>query len=384
MSHIVLLTPDGIQLAKIERAVEWQFVRTANDLGWFTVRLGTIDPRLLSVDNLLEFYRTPIGSAPVLMGVGFLRAWQYAEDDTGSVSVVLNGPDQMDLLARRIVAYTDPESTWNKGPDYADDLIKDVVSENMGPTSTDPWYNRGRAYPASHFSIAPKQSLGRSDTQLTFQFRDVLAVLQDAAAYSGWPSSDSAFTGLPVWFDLDYIGAAKFLFRTWVPIRGIDRTLGTAIAPLVFSRQAGNLSAPALRFDYTTEKNIVYGLGPGIGENRMVDPENDVPRENLSIWNLREGICPATEETTLQGVANRAYSKMQELRPRVVFEGQLIDTPKTRFGIDWGYGDIVTVRFQEMEFDGRIDTFDFRMSKDGEESVTAAVTITKALEGKPD
>jgi hypothetical protein len=115
-----------------------------------------------------------------------------------------------------------------------------------------------------------------------------------------------------------------------------------------------------------------------------LDPENDVPRENLSIWNLREGICPATEETTLQGVANRAYSKMQELRPRVVFEGQLIDTPKTRFGIDWGYGDIVTVRFQEMEFDGRIDTFDFRMSKDGEESVTAAVTITKALEGKPD
>jgi hypothetical protein len=380
----MLLTPDGNQLAKLEGMVACEFVRTANDIGWFTVQLGDIDPRFLSVDNILEFYRTPVGSAPILMGVGFLRSWEYSEDDTGAVGVLLNGPDQMDLLARRIVAYTDPKSMWEKGPDYADDLMKDVVSENMGPTSTDPWYNRGRAYPASHFSIAPKESLGRDNTIQTFQFRDTIAVLQELAAYSGWPSSDDNFVGKPVWFDLDYVGPAKFMFRTWVPIRGIDRTLGTAIAPLVFSRQAGNLSGPVLRFDYASEQNIVYGLGPGEGEDRMVDPENDVPRENLSIWNLHEGVCPATEETTLLGVAKRAYSKMQEMRPRVVFEGQLVDTPKTRFGVDWGYGDIITVQFQGMEFDGRIDTFDFKMEMDGRESVTAAVTITKALEGKPD
>jgi hypothetical protein len=382
MSHVILRTPDGIQLAKIEQTVGWQFVRAANAVGWFTMRLGSIDRRLLSVDNLFEFYRTPDGSAPVFMGVGLLRSWEYAEDDTGAVTVALNGPDQVDLLNRRIVAYTDPQSMWEKGPDYADDLMKDVVSENMGPTSTDPWYSRGRAYPATHFSIAPKEHRGRSDTQLTFQFRELLAVLQDMANYSTWPTY--AFDGLPVWFDLDYIGPAKFMFRTWVPIRGIDRTLGTNVAPLVFSRQAGNLSQPVLRFDYTDEKNIVYGLGPGTGVNRMVDPENDVPRENLSIWNLHEGVCPATEESTLLGVAKRAYQKMQEMRPRVVFTGQLIDTPQTRFGIDWGYGDIVTIRFREMEFDGRVDGYSYAMDAEGRETVTADVTITKALEGKPD
>lgn len=384
MSHVIILTPDGNQLAKIEQAIRWQFVRTANDLGWFNLTLGKVDPRLLSVDNLLEFYRTPLGSAPVLMGVGFLRSWVYGEDPTGSVSVELNGPDQMDLLNRRIVAYVEETAMWDKGPDYADDLMKDVVSENMGPTSTDPWYNRGRAYPASHFSIAPKESLGRSDTQMVIQFREVLAVLQDMADYSSWPSSDDAFIGTPVWFDLDYIGPAEFMFRTWVPIRGIDRTLGTNVAPLVFSRQAGNLSNPRLRFDYSDEVNIAYGLGPGTGDNRMVDPENDVPRERLSIWNLQEGVAPAQEEDTLIGVAVRAYHKMQEKRPHVIFEGELVDTPQTRFGVDWGYGDIVAVRFQGMEFDGRVDGYNYTMDEEGRESVTANVTITKALEGKPD
>lgn len=384
MSHVILRTPDGIQLAKIEKAVRWEFARAANAVGWFTLQVGDIDPRLLSVDNLFEFYRTPVGSAPVFMGVGLLRSWEYVEDETGSVTVVLNGPDQVDLLNRRIVAYVEETTMWEKGPGYADDLMKDLVSENMGPTSTDPWYNRGREYPASHFSIAPKQSLGRDDAQLTCQFREVLAVLQDLANYSGWTSGDDAFVGKPVWFDLDYIGPAEFMFRTWVPIRGVDRTLGTAIAPLVFSREAGNLSTPILRFDYTQEENIVYGLGPGDGASRMVDPENDVPRENLSIWNLHEGVCPATEESTYQGIANRAYQKMQEMRPRVVFEGKLVDTAQTRFGIDWGYGDVVTVRFQGMEFDGRVDGYNYTMDEDGREGVTANVTITKALEGKPD
>jgi hypothetical protein len=384
MSHIILRTPDGEQLAKLEHLIDWEFVRVANDVGWFTVRASDLDRRLLSVDNLLEFYRTPVGASPVLMGVGFLRTWEYQEGEAGAMLVTLSGPDQVDLLNRRIVAYVEETAMWQKGPDYADDLMKDVVSENMGPTSTDPWYGRGREYPASHFSIAPKEHLGRDTCQMTIQFRSVLAVLQDMANYSAWPSSADAFVGKPVWFDLDYVGPAQFVFRTWVPNRGIDRTLGTGIAPLVFSREAGNLSTPRLRYEYSEEENIVYGLGQGEGADRMVDPENDVPRERLSIWNLREGVVPATEETDLLGVAKRAYSEMQAMRPRIVFEGQLVDTPNTRFGVDWGYGDIVAVRFQGMEFDGRVETFDYRLETDGSESIVASVTITKALEGKPD
>lgn len=383
MSHIILRTSDGIQLAKLEGLVQWQLVRVANDVGWFTVQAADLDRRLLSVDNILEFYRTPRGSAPVLMGVGFLRSWEYIEDDSGKLTVRLAGPDQMDLLRRRVVAYN-TASYWTKGPDYADDLMKDIVSENMGPTSGDPWYSRGRNYDSAYFSIAPKEHKGRSDAQMNIQYRNVLTILQDLADFSGWPSSDTTWVGQPIWFDLDYRGDAKFVFRTWGPNRGIDRTLGTAIAPLLFSREAGNLSNPRLKFDYTKEQNIVYGLGPGEGTDRMVDPENDVPRERASIWNIIEGCTPATEETTLLGVAKRAYQAMQAARPQVIFEGQLVDTPQTRFGVDWGYGDIVSVRFQSMEFNGRVNTFNYSMTEDGRETIVADVSITEALEGKPD
>lgn len=382
MSHIVLRTHDGILLTEIENVIEWDFARTTNDLGWFTVRLTDIDPRLLSTDNILEFYRTPSGSPPILLGVGFLRYWEWVELEDGSASIRLGGPDQMDLAARRVVAYNDPEANWHKdGP--ADDLIKAVIRENMGTLATDPWYNRGRSYPADHFIVAPDESKGR-DIEKQFQYRNTLEVIREMADASGWPSEDDDFIGLPVFFDCIYVGPARFEFRTWSPLRGVDRTIGTQVAPLIFSKEAGNLSSPVLRFDYAEEQNIIYGLGTGDGTSRMVDPENDVPRENLSIWNLHEGIVPATEETTILGVAIRAFNRMQERRPRVYFQGNLLDTPQTRFGVDWGYGDVVSIRYRGQEFDGRVDKFYVHVDSLGGEVLTAQVSITKALEGKPD
>lgn len=381
MSHIVLRTPDGVMLTMLEGVVSWDFARTFNDIGWFNVVMEDLDPRFLAVDNLLEFYRTPVGVSPILLGVGFLRSWEWAENERGASSLTLKGPDQIDLLNRRVVAYTDPEARWNKSG-FADDLMKEVVSENMGPTSTDPWYNRGRQYDPVYFSIAPDEGKGKSIV-LEFQFRNVLAVLQDMASASAWPSEGDDWESLTVFFDCDYVAPGAFVFRTWSPLRGVDRTIGSQIAPLIFSREAGNIANPSLRFDYSEEENIVYGLGQGDGEDRMVDPENDVPRERLSIWNIREGIAPATEEATIQGVAWRAYVRMQEQRPQIVFQGDLLDTPQSRFGVEWGFGDLVTVRYRGFEFDGRVDTFVLACDASGGERLTAAVTITKAIEGKP-
>jgi hypothetical protein len=381
MSHIVIRTHDGIELALLQDTIEWDFARVANDIGWFTLRVnGDLDRRLLHVDNLLEFYRTPPGTAPILLGVGMLRYWEWGESG-GTTTLTLGGPDQMDLLNRRIVAYKSPEANWSKS-DFADDMIKAVVRENMGTLATDPWYNRGRSYRAANFSVAPDEGRGKS-VELSFQFRNVLAVLQEISDASAWPSQDDNWVPKTVLFDCDYIAPAVFLFRTWVPMRGVDRTIGSAISPIIFSREAGNLDLPTLRFDYTEEENIVYGLGQGTGTSRTVDPENDVPRENLSIWNLREGIEPATEEDTIQGVAWRAFLAMQEARPRVIFSGDLVDTPQTRFGVEWGYGDLVTIQHMGMQFDGRVDSFNVHSGADGE-TVRAGVTITKALEGKPD
>lgn len=382
MSHITLRTGDGQLLGNVPNITRWQYARQSNDIGWFRIECAELDKRLLNVDRILEFYRTVGTLRPILLGVGFLRSWEWKDQPDGSVQMTLEGPDQIDLIARRVVAYN--TEAYYKKTDYADDMIKAIVRENMGTLALDPWYSRGRAYDSSLFTVAPDEGQGRSVTK-TFQYRNTLEAIKDAADASTWPSADNNWIGVPIYFDLEYVGPAEFVFKTYANRRGIDRTIGTnSIAPIIFSQEAGNLSEPSLKFDYSEEQNIVYGLGPGQGEDRMVDPENDVPRERLSPWNLREGIVPATEESTLLGVAWHAYQAMQDRRPRVVFSGKLVDTPTTRFGVDWGFGDEVTVRYQGFEFDGKVDSFVFTVEPDGRELLEATVSITKALEGHPD
>jgi hypothetical protein len=178
------------------------------------------------------------------------------------------------------------------------------------------------------------------------------------------------------------------MFNTWADLRGVDRTIGTEIAPIVFSQESGNLSKPLLRFDYNEEVNFCHGGGQGQGDEREVDPENDEPRSQLSIWNRREAFqdareCPAGEAPTYC-IANKAFDRMQSGRPMVLFEGDLVDTPTTRFGVDWFYGDKVTVQYRGYELDGRVDQFSVNVKEDGTEIIVARVSILEAIEGHPD
>lgn len=382
MSHIIVRTGDGQLLGVLPNVKTWQYARQLNDVGWWKVVCSDIDRRWLDVDRIFEFYRTVRGAGEVLLGTGFLRTYEWSEGDAGASVLTMQGPDPIDLLARRVIAYNTPTSTWQKSG-HADDLMKEVVDENMGPGSSDPWYGRGRAYDAALFHIAADEGKGQQ-IEMQFHWRNVLAVLQNLAEASAWGSQDDGYIGYPIVFDLEYVGPAEYEFRTYSPIRGIDRTLASNVAPVIFSKEAGNLSSPSLAYDYSEERNIIYGLGPGEGENRMVDPENDPVRERLSPWNLHEDVVPATECSTLLSVAWRAFLRMEEKRPRVVFSGKLMDTAFTRFGVDWNFGDIVTVRYRGMEFDGTVDSFMAEGSEDGSETVTATMRITKALEGHPD
>ena len=381
--RLALRTHDGQLLTVLDNVISWTLVRKANEIGqWNVIIDPNFDRRFLQADNLIEFWRKPEGGAETLLGVGFMRSWEWATDDEGHETLTIAGPDVLELLARRIVQnYAETSYTNKSGP--ADDLIKEIVYEQYLSTAArlgDLYYSRSSALPATIFSIAPDMSLGET-VGCECAWRDIFPVLQELAVGS-WNA------GTMIYFDLEYVGPGQFMLQTWAGLRGVDRSIGSGVVPVIFSQEAGNLAHPVLRFDYSDEVNFAYGGGQGQGTARETDPENDEPRSQLSLWNRREAFadareCPAGESPTYC-IATKAYNRMQDGRPKVIFEGDLLDTQTTRFGIDWGYGDKVTIRHRGMEFDGRVDMFTVTISPDGAETVTARVSILETIEGHPD
>ena len=381
---IVLRTHDGEMLTQIDKAIRWELVRTANSIGWWTVILSAdFDRRFLGVDRLVEFWREPTGGHESLLGVGFMRYWEWFEDRKGAEYIRCGGPDQIGLLNRRIVANA-AGTVYTQKTDYADDMMKAIVDEQYISTANrvgDIYYTRSSAISADHFEVAPDESKGKELTK-EFAWRRVYDVLKELAEASAWPTS-SGDDSFPIYFENVYVAPAKFVFRTYANQLGIDRTATAGIAPIIFSKEAGNLANPSLRWEYTDEVNLCYGGGQGQGAARMIDPENDPPRHNLTVWNYQESFKDARECEVILCVAQAARVEMQSKRPFVEFNGDLLDTPKTRFGVDWDFGDKVTIRYQGFSFDGLVESFKLAVDEDGREILDASVRIFQAIEGRP-
>lgn len=366
-----LLTHDGETLRQIEGIHNLEYVRVLNSPGWFTLTLPINYPRdLIDVDRLVEIWRQPEGGDDVLMMVGFMRKWTYRKDARGTELLVVSGPDQIDLLSRAVIGFAAGEPESDKS-DFADDMLKEIVFENKGAGAGLTPEGRFRGYPAANFSIAGDESAAPS-IERAFAWRSMLPVLQEIA-------DTSRNLGDPLWFDL-VPGAdpATFEFRTTIGVLGIDRSLSTGIAPIVFSEEAGNLAQPVLTEDWSEEWNYVWGGGQGEGTARLIDTENDLNRILRSIWNRREIFQDAREQATALGVASKAFQRMESSRPVLNFSADLLDTPKARFGAEWNFGDKVSARYKGFEFDGLIQRVTVRLNEDGEEKLDARMEVDLA------
>ena len=368
--RIDLLTHDGEPLRTIQQFTRLEYVRVLNDLGWFTLVLPEDYPEaLLAPDNLFEIWREPEGAEPQLQMVGFLRKWSWESASDGTELLTLSGPDQLRLLDPATIAYEAGEAEADK-TGFADDVIKAIVREARGALAGNDAEGRPKRFPAANFAVDPDVGQGQS-IERRFSWRQVLPVIQEIA-------EASRHQGTPVYFDCVPAGRAQFQFRTWVNVRGADRTLSGGLQPVIFSKEAGNLGDPSLIEDWTQEINYVWGGGQGEGLARVIDTENDLPRMNRSLWNRRDIFQDAREEVTVLGVANRAFERMQAGRPRLFFSGDLRDTPQSRYGVDWGFGDKATARYRNQEFDGIVRTIQITVDDSGREDLRARLEVELA------
>lgn len=371
--RLVLFTDDGLELkARLDQVESYSYWRAANAVGGFKMVLKPdFDVSLIDVDHLIYFWRQAQGGEELCMCVGFCRKWGWFENAEGHDRFFVEGTDQLDLIDRRIIAYyanSDGESTMGYN---ADAQIQYIVILNMGAGAPLDEAGRPRAYDANYFNVMGYTYHGPV-IRRSFAWRYVLPTIQEIA-------QSSRDLGYPLYFDVvPSADPAHFEFQTYIPYLGMNRG-STSAVPVIFSKEEQNLAEPRWEEDWFEERNYVYGGGQGEDDNRMIDPEDDVWRMHKSIWNRRECFQDAREEDTIQGVANKAYERMQRERPVVRFQGVILDTPKTRFGKDFMYGDVVACRYQEREFDAMIDAFRISVDETGEENLEIRTEVEYAF-----
>lgn len=366
MSYELYLANDrGERLQLLDKVVRFNYSKTINGIGRGQfVFPDSYDFTLFKRDYRIEVFRSPSPTASKkLENIYFIR--RRIGDTLAGGQIQLNtfASDPNELLMRRIVAYNSGSSEADK-TDEIDDMMKAIVRENMGTLAA-----ADRDWTASGFSVQVDVSLGPSITK-AFSRRNVLDVLQDL--------SEAARTnGTEVYFAVVPTTTTTFEFQTFIEQPGVDRRY-EGEDPLVFSLERGNLGAPMLEDDYEDEISYVYAGGQGEGDTRDIQVSSDNALINESIWNRREGFRDARHQSASAGVLTDADAMLSASRPRRRFHASLLSVKNSRYGIDWNWGDRVTVEYLGQRLNALVRSVSVSVDRNGDETVMGRVEIEDA------
>jgi hypothetical protein len=287
--------------------------------------------------------------------IGFHRTPQHQITEADSRIFTSYSRGLLDLIKRRSIRYYADTDGSAKGPGPADDVIKDYVRENAGPLAT---------------------TANNRVTDGIIPGLTIAANLSQAAIYEGadaWRNLLEAITDIGehnrVDFDVVWLGAASFEFRTYWPQKGTDRRAGTPTA-VVFGPAQGNLMNPSHTISRTDEITSVLVLGPGEGPLRDTTLVNAPPVIVAeSPFNLIEQDQNASNEDREAALIAIGNQVLYEKRAIVNFTFEPIQTPYTAYQKHYFLGDIVTCTFGPIRADVKIRAVTVSLSEN-EERIT--------------
>jgi len=362
--EIVLARDTGVRLMNINEAYRFEYIRKVNDVGAFEIMLpGDFDAPMLEAgyDRRIEFWRKPPAGNMQREFLGFVKKTRWQTDANGFTTLTVSGPGVNDLLARRyVLVYT--TMTRVQKNDYADDMMKLVVFQNMGGGVG---VATGRAISTSYFTVGPLQSLGPV-VSLEFPWQNQLDTLLDIAAAARG-------AGTSVYFDIVPTTSAALQFQTFINQRGTDRRRRYHARPVVFSQEMGNLEMPQLEIDYTDEKSTFYVTGVGTGLQQNFVGWGDATRQTRSIFAWNEGYFPSQADTGAK-LNDIGRAKLDEANVRYRFTGLLKDTAESQYGYHWFFGDRVSIDAFGIQTSAMVDMVRIAMNEDGVETLEASVS----------
>ena len=352
-----------MRLADASSFVSLSYNRAVNDVGSLTLTLPETFPTqyIIAPDGRIEVWRKLDTGREYLdtETTWLIKKVTTDRDDSGRVTLAIDADTPLGILREpgRFVNYAAGTANASVTAAY-DDAIKAVARTNIGSTA-------GASRDLSALiSIAADLGLAPSGSK-SFAWRDCLKVMQELA-------NSSAQEGVYLAFDIAATTQSTFEFRTYIQQRGVDHRFPGGMNPVILSPEFGNIGACTLSTDWRQEVTFALAGGRGEGADRLTASDQDDVRIGLSPFGLREKFVNSTQYETTTGLAAEASAVVRQSRPRTLFRGKILDVPGTRYGVQWAWGDYVTVQAFGQSFDARIDAVEVKVER-GKETITAWV-----------
>jgi len=300
-----------------------EYVRVENDYGAsiLTLPLGSWKWEDFHEDDILEIWRDKGGSIQLQNQTAyFVRDWRFYTDSRGKDFAEILAYDANYLLDGAIVNFA-AESAQAAKTDYADDMIKEVVTENL--------VSRG----LGKITVASDLSAAASFTK-HFAWRNVLTVCKEIAEQANQ-------NGDYLVFDVVRTNPCTFQLQTFTGQRGQDHSRGSN-DPKIVSRATGNLLEASFSESHSRERNYIIVGGQGEASARTIVYRSDAGRMASSAWNRRELFADGRNATTTAALNSIGDAKLDEYRPKQVMTGKITDTEGMKFNIHYGFGDLLT------------------------------------------
>lgn len=323
-------------------------VRVENDIGGLELSMPKGDFRTgdFGKCQILEVWRDGVLQGETAY---FIQNYEF-ESMGGEETVRIVAADANWLLSTRIVAYAagsaQAEMTYK-----ADRMLREIMIDNFGAD----------AIAARRLSNLTAGALLEDSVEITkgFSRRNVLRVMQEIC-------EAAQEAGMRTYFDVVRTGVGLFKFYTYTGRRGEDHSLGSGDVRLV-GTQYGNFDDVVLGFYHSREVNYVYAGGQGEEEEREIVEVSDANRIAVGYpFNRVESFVDARNLSATESLTAEARAGLAKGAPKIVLTGVLVETPGMRYGVHYGFGDVVSAEAFGYKVDCHVTSIRVTVDGNGE------------------
>lgn len=333
------------------------YKKRVNSQGVLTASFRGDHPLLSSIADKWQFevWRRPTGQSWYRDFVGQYRrgVWEYKATSTFEITCV----GLKNLLARRNVLWyaetnNRSEFTGVKG----ETIMKTLVSYNAGSSATT---GNGRLRTGTITGLSVETDGTHGNTlDWSCAYDNLLKTLQDLALVAGGD------------FDLVKTSTTTYEFRWYTGQLGTNRT-----TTVKFSMGLGNMANPVYEENRIDEATVALVAGQGEASARATATRtgaNYVVTEN----DIEMFVDARSAKTTnaLNAIGDQKLKDAQAIRS---FRFDVLQSPKTLYGVDYFLGDLVTAinPFTGASYTEKVNAVAVALSSTGEEKISIELGV---------